>query len=245
MATTNGTQEFTAVEKEINQVLLDYGNTLLVTKVDVSDETDIDGEFTITKQDPVEFSGVTYDTKSLQRDFGESVILSSNESALLVSKDITFDQNDIISFKEYELVTNYIKSNLTNLKPIDSEVNYKKTLIQEVQLNPSDKLSFEYKIETKDIYYDSVQVYVNDVLVTNHSGDLKEYTYTYTAEKSETVKISTSLNIYQNIDGLLNGVIVDDFIVQSKKRTEYRLQELKPLRTSDVLIAQALFIKTI
>jgi len=108
MATSSGTAEFTSARDEITGVLNDYGNTIEVTPVTV-DITDTDewGEYSSTEGTPFNTSAVTYDTEQLKKDFGQSVILSSGESMLLVKYDVTINPNDTIGIdgNEYKAIS--------------------------------------------------------------------------------------------------------------------------------------------
>ena len=102
MATAIGTREFNSAQKEITDVLNNYGNTITVTPITLSEETDEWGEYTRTPGTPFETSSVTYDTETLRRDFGNSVILNAGESMLLVKYDVTINPNDYISMEGNE-----------------------------------------------------------------------------------------------------------------------------------------------
>lgn len=95
MATDIGIAEFTSAAAEIKQVLEDYGNTIQITPVTLGD-TDEWGEPSKTLGTEFETSSVTYDTVSLLRDFGQSVVLKDGESLMLIKPDVVINENDIV-----------------------------------------------------------------------------------------------------------------------------------------------------
>ena len=107
MATTVGTLEFTAAQSEITDVLDNYGNTITITPVSLSADTDEWGEFTQTLGTPFNTSSVTYDSEQLRKDFGQSVVLNSGESMLLVKYNVTINPNDTVLMlgNEYKAIS--------------------------------------------------------------------------------------------------------------------------------------------
>lgn len=97
MATTEGTSLWTAARNEVDAVLLANGNTITITPITLSSDTDEWGNFTITEGTPFTTSAVNYDTETLRKDFGQSVILNSGESMLLARYNVEIGDNDIIT----------------------------------------------------------------------------------------------------------------------------------------------------
>ena len=107
MATTLGTAEFSSAKAEIVQVLEDYGNTITITPQSSSTDTNEWGEFEKTAGTPFTTSSVTYDTESVRKDFGNSVVLNDGESLMLVKPDVVVGEEDIITIRgiDYKLVS--------------------------------------------------------------------------------------------------------------------------------------------
>jgi hypothetical protein len=118
VATAIGIAEFTSAAAEIQQVLEDYGNTIWITPITLSDDTDINGEFVKTPGTPFDVSSVTYDTVSLRKDFGLSVVLNDGESLMLVKPSATINANDIVKIDDIE----YIAKDASLLKAADVEI---------------------------------------------------------------------------------------------------------------------------
>lgn len=102
MATTEGTEVWTSAREDVSTELDNNGNTITVTPITLSEDTDEWGEYTRTEGESFETSAVTYDNDQLRRDYGNSMILNASESMMLVRYDTTINDNYVVTIDDIE-----------------------------------------------------------------------------------------------------------------------------------------------
>jgi len=109
MANQAGIELWTSARQDVTAELVSNGNTITITPVTLSADTDEWGEYTRTLGTPFDTSAVTYDTNTLRRDYGESMILNDGESLMLIQYDVSVGDNDIVLINNIEYTVQSIE----------------------------------------------------------------------------------------------------------------------------------------